>query len=40
MTDELDESENEKRYLEKAAVARTPDEDPRDTEGSTQAEDE
>jgi hypothetical protein len=40
MTDDSDGSENDKRYLEKAAVAQTPDEDPRDTEDITQVEDE
>lgn len=40
MTDDSDGSENDKRDLEKAAIAQTPDEDPRKTEDDTQTKDE
>jgi len=39
MVDEPDDSEDDKRDLEKSTVAQTPDKDPRDTDDGTQAED-
>lgn len=38
MTDDSDDVENDQRYLQKAAIAQTPDRDPRDTGDSTQVE--